>query len=85
MRLIECKYGGNENRLSETEQHTSRPIDPFSEILIGFEWLEACISVVKWLMPISSSDDLRRPTDIPTFGNPCRSELERLNKMSLSI
>lgn len=66
-------------------QHTSSPILPFNEILIGLEWLVACINVVKWLMPISSSEDLRRPTDTPTFGNPWRNELERLNKISLSI
>lgn len=57
---------------------------PFSAILIGFEWLLACIRVVKWLMPISSSDDLRRP-ETPTFGNPWRSEFDRRNRMSLSI
>lgn len=70
---------------NKQKPHTSRPILPLSEILIGFEWFVACISVVKWLMPISSSDDLRRPTDTPTLGKPWRSELERLSRISLSI
>jgi len=64
---------------------TSKPMLPFNENLMGFEWLLACINVVKWLMPISSSDDLRRPVLLPRLGNPCRSELERLRRMSLSI
>lgn len=75
----------NQKTMSKRKQHTSSPILPFNEILIGLEWFVACINVVKWLMPISSSEDLRRPTDTPTFGNPWRSELERLNKISLSI
>lgn len=57
---------------------------PLSENLMGFEWLLACISVVKWLIPISSSDDFRRP-EFPKLGRPCLSELDRLRRMSLSI
>lgn len=64
---------------------TSNPILPLSENLIGFEWLLACINVVKWLIPISSSDDFLRPWFIPRFGKPCRKELDRLKRMSLSI
>lgn len=58
---------------------------PLRENLIGFEWLLACISVVKWLIPISSSEDFRRPVFIPMLGRPCLNELERLSRMSLSI
>lgn len=64
---------------------TSSPMLPLSENLIGFEWLLACIKVVKWLIPISSSDDFLRPWFIPRLGKPCRSELDRLRRMSLSI
>lgn len=63
---------------------TSSPILPFSDILIGFEWFEACINVVKWLMPISSNDDFLRP-DTPTLGKPWRNELDRRSNISLSI
>ena len=41
--------------------------------------------VVKWLMPISSSEDLRLPVDWPIFGSPWRNELDRRRRMSLSI
>lgn len=64
---------------------TSKPMLPFNENLIGFEWLEACIKVVKWLIPISSNDDFLRPEFIPILGNPCLNELERLSNVSLSI
>lgn len=70
--------------ISYLNRPTSSPILPFSDILIGFEWFEACINVVKWLMPISSSDDFLRP-DIPTVGKPWRNELDRRSNMSLSI
>lgn len=35
-------------------------------------------------MPISSRDDFLRPV-FPTFGKPCRNELDRLRRTSLSI
>lgn len=67
-------------------QLTSRPMLPLSENLIGFEWLLACINVVKWLMPISSRDDFRLPVCWPKFGRPWRSEFERRSRISpLSI
>ena len=36
-------------------------------------------------IPISSNDDFRLPVFIPILGKPCRKELDRLSKMSLSI
>lgn len=64
---------------------TSNPMLPFKAILIGFEWFDACINVVKWLIPISSNEDFLRPVDTPTFGSPCLNELERRSNISLSI
>ena len=64
---------------------TSRPMLPLRENLIGLEWLLACMRVVKWLIPISSREDFRRPVLVPRFGKPCRRELERLKRMSFSI
>lgn len=83
---VTCRlnFKSNEYSLCLCHFYTSSPMLPLSAILIGFEWLLACINVVKWLMPISSRDDFRRP-ETPTFGKPCLNEFDRLNSISLSI
>lgn len=79
------KYSRNNAFIPQQLIVTSRPMLPLSAILMGLLWLVACIRVVKWLMPISSNDDFRLPVDWPMFGSPCRSELDRRSKISLSI
>lgn len=64
---------------------TSIPMLPFRDILMGLLWFVACMRVVKWLMPISSSDDFLRPWLTPTLGRPCRRDEDRRSSISLSI